>query len=213
MLYIKQFTFSPIQENTYVVYNDAKQAAIIDPGCYTDAEKETLVNYVADNRLSVHYLLNTHCHLDHVFGNKHIAKTYNVPLHLHPNEEVVLQYAPTSGLNWGMPFDNYTGKLIFITEKDSITLGTDVLQILSTPGHSPGSISFYASQDGFVISGDALFAGSIGRTDLPGGNQPQLLKSIHTQLFTLPPSTKVYSGHGATTSIGHEAATNPFFKN
>jgi hydroxyacylglutathione hydrolase len=212
MLHIKKFTFSPIAENTYVVYNDAKEAAIIDPGCYFDNEKDLLKGWLDGEDLSVKYLLNTHCHLDHVFGNKFLAEAYNLNLHCHKNEELLLTYAPTSGLKYNLPFDNYTGKLNFIDETNTITLGQDVLKIFFTPGHSPGSISFYAEKEKFIVSGDVLFQESVGRTDLPGGSMDVLLASIRTQLFTLPADVVVYSGHGEETTIGYEIKNNPFLK-
>ncbi len=210
MLFIKKFTFSPIAENTYVVYNEKKSAIIIDPGCYYDAEKDTLMNWINNEKLNVKYLLNTHCHLDHVFGNKFIAETFNLKVHCHKNEEIVLQHAPTSGLNFNLPFDNYTGELIFIDEEDTIDLDEDKLMIFFTPGHSPGSISFYAEKEKFIVSGDVLFKESIGRTDLPGGNMDILLQSIRSNLFVLPKDVVVYSGHGAETTIGYEINNNPY---
>jgi glyoxylase-like metal-dependent hydrolase (beta-lactamase superfamily II) len=151
---------------------------IIDPGCYFPEEKETLQNYITDNHLQPVYLLNTHCHLDHVFGNKFIAETYGLSLHIHPLEKEVLAFAPASGLMWNMPFDNYRGDCVWLNEGQKIKLGEDEINILFTPGHSPGSISFHVAPQSFVISGDVLFQGSIGRTDLPGGNQAVLLQSI-----------------------------------
>ncbi len=210
MLSVKSFEFSPIQENTYLIYNENKECLIIDPGCYFDHEKDELANYIVKMSLRPVMLLNTHCHLDHVFGNKFIADTYHLKLHIHPNEKPLLDYAPASGLMYNMPFDNYTGELVYLKEGQDIQLGDDRLNALLTPGHSPGSLSFYCEKEGFVISGDALFYRSIGRTDLPGGNLGTLLKSIREQLFVLPGETKVYSGHGPVTTIGEEKKHNPF---
>ncbi len=210
MLKIKSFEFSPIQENTYILYNELKECAIIDPGCYFDDEKDKLVDFIKEMDLKPILLLNTHCHLDHVFGNKFVAEKYDLKLHIHENEKRVLEFAPLSGLGYNMPFDNYNGEILFIKEGDIINIGPDKLLALLTPGHSPGSLSFYCEKDKFVISGDALFYGSIGRTDLPGGNHELLLKSIREQLFILPEETKVYSGHGQVTNIGEEKKSNPF---
>lgn len=210
MLKIRSFEFSPIQENTYIVYNELKECIIIDPGCYFDDEKEELAGFISEMDLKPVMLLNTHCHLDHVFGNKFVAEKYNLVLQIHPKEKPVLDYAPVSGLTYNMPFDNYKGEIIFFKEHDIIKLGEDSLQILDIPGHSPGSVSFYCEKDGFVLSGDALFYGSIGRTDLPGGNHEQLIKSIKEKLLVLPAETKVYSGHGPITNIENEKKFNPF---
>jgi len=155
-------------------------------------------------------LLNTHCHLDHVFGNKFVAETYGLTLQLHEKEKAVLAFAPTSGLMYNMPFDNYSGEFILLKEGDKISLGKDELEIIETPGHSPGSICFYCSKQNFVISGDVLFQRSIGRTDLPGGDHQTLLKSIRQKLFVLPDETVVYNGHGNSTLIGEEKKYNPF---
>jgi hydroxyacylglutathione hydrolase len=212
VLTLHSFCFSPIQENTYLLFNEQKQCIIIDPGCYFPEEKETLKDFIAAKGLEPVYLLNTHCHLDHVFGNKFIAETFGLTLHLHPLEKEVLAFAPASGLMWNMPFDNYQGDFIWLEDGQKITLGTDELEILFTPGHSPGSISFYVAKQSFIISGDVLFEGSIGRTDLPGGNHAILLQSIREKILSLPDATIVYSGHGAPTTVEQERKHNPFLK-
>src|SRR4051794_15566914 len=183
MLTVKIFTFSPVAENTYIIYNEVKQAIIIDPGCYFDEEKEKVKNFIDTNELLPVQLLNTHCHLDHVFGNKWVYETYDLELFIHPNEELVLNFATQSGQMWGLPFENYNGPLHFLENDDVINLGQNELQVLLAPGHSPGSICFYDEADHFVIGGDVLFKESIGRTDLPGGNHAALLESIRNQLF------------------------------
>ncbi|MBS1947360.1 MAG: MBL fold metallo-hydrolase [Bacteroidetes bacterium] len=211
MLTIKQFTFNPVQENTYVLYND-KDACIIDPGCYFGNERSALKHFIEEQKLVPKLLLNTHCHLDHVFGNKFIYEEYGLRLHLHQSEEQVLKFAPEAGLRWNMPFENYRGELIFLKEGDTIELDGDRLKVLFTPGHSPGSICFYCEAQKFIISGDVLFRMSIGRTDLPGGDFDTLISSINDQLFTLPDDVKVYAGHGEPTTIGFEKKNNPFLK-
>ena len=210
MLQIKSFEFSPIQENTYILYNEFNDCIIIDPGCYFEEEKESLADFIAGMALKPVLLLNTHCHLDHVFGNKFVAEKYGLTLQIHEGEKKVLDFAPASGLLYNMPFDNYAGEFNYLSEGDIIQLGNDELKVLFTPGHSPASISFYSEKDGFLISGDVLFNHSIGRTDLPGGNFEMLIKSIKTQLFVLPNETKVFSGHGPVTSIGQEKLENPY---
>lgn len=212
MLQIKSFVFSPIQENTYLLHNELKECVIIDPGCYFDEEKNALQDFITKSGLKPKMLLNTHCHLDHVFGNKFISETYRLTLHLHEKEKQVLSFAPTSGLMYNMPFDNYSGEFIFLKEGDKILLGDDALEIIEAPGHSPGSICFYCKKQHFLIGGDVLFQRSIGRSDLPGGNHQTLLNSIRQKLFVLPEETIVYSGHGQPTSIGVEKLYNPFLQ-
>ena len=210
MIHIKAFTFSPISENTYVLYNDAGKAVIIDPGCYFPAEEETLQNFITEKGLTPVSLLNTHCHLDHVFGNKWVHETYGLELYLHPNEAPMLELAPVSGERWGLPFQNYTGPLHFLNDGDTVLLGDTEIHVILAPGHSPGSICFYIPSQGDLMGGDVLFRGSIGRTDLPGGDTETLLTSIREKLWVLPDETVVYSGHGIKTTIGYEKRNNPF---
>ena len=210
MLKIKSFVFSPIQENTYLLYNEFNDCLIIDPGCYFPEEKDELKAFITQSGFKPKMLLNTHCHLDHVFGNKFVAETYELMLQLHEKEKHMLELAPTSGLMYDMPFDNYAGEYIYLKEGDIVKLGDDELKVIEAPGHSPGHICFYCAKQNFIICGDVLFNRSIGRTDLPGGDHETLLKNIREKLFVLPDETKVYSGHGPVTTIGEEKAENPF---
>ena len=217
MLSVKAFTFSPVQENTYVLYNEKNQCCIIDPGCYFPEERKELQAAIENGGLKPVLLMNTHCHLDHVFGNQFVYETWGLKLHIHPKEKPVLDFAPQSGIMWQLPFDNYKGPLEWLKENTTIKIGdneadNDRLEIRFTPGHSPGSVSFYHEAGGFIIGGDVLFNGSIGRTDLPGSNFNTLMNSIQTRFFTLPDETKVYSGHGPVTTIGFEKMNNPFVK-
>ncbi len=211
MLQIQLFTFNPIQENTYLLFNESGECAVIDPGCYFDEEKTEVKSFLETKGLTAKLLLNTHCHLDHVFGNKYIADTFGLQLQLHEKEQAVLAYAPTSGLMYNLPFDNYQGKFTLLKEGDIVKLGNDEMVCLETPGHSPGSLCFYCKKQGFVIGGDVLFQRSIGRTDLPMGDHATLIKSIQEKLFVLPPETVIYPGHGPSTTIGEEKRENPFF--
>lgn len=162
--------------------------------------------------LNVTRLLNTHCHLDHIFGNRLIAKTFNVGLEIHKLEQPVLDRSPQAGAMYNVPFEPSPMPARYMEEGEKITLGAYELEVLLTPGHSPGSVSFYCAQEQFVIAGDVLFYQSIGRTDLPGGHHQTLLNSIRQKLFVLPDAVKVYPGHGPATTIGFEKLHNPFLK-
>lgn len=210
MLQIKQFTFSQMAENTYVLYNENKQACIIDPGCYFSAEKVQLEGFITQMELKVEYLLLTHAHLDHVFGLKWAADTYGLKPYLHQNELKVLERGPVMASMYGMPFPAYEGEVNLIAGGDKITIGNDEFNVIYAPGHSPGHVCYYCAAQGFVIGGDVLFQRSIGRTDLPGGNHETLLNSIRTQLFILADDTVVHCGHGPSTTIGEEKRFNPF---
>jgi len=212
MLQIKSFTFNPVQENTYVLFDEKDACCIIDPGCYFGNERRTLEEFISEEKLAAKYLLNTHCHLDHVFGNKFVHDNYGLTLHIHEKEKIVLDNAPAAGLQWNMPFENYRGDLIFLKEGDTILINDDRLEVLLTPGHSPGSICFYCEAQRFIIAGDVLFRLSIGRSDLPGGDFDTLIKSIREKLFVLPDDVVVYPGHGESTTIGFEKKNNPFLK-
>lgn len=210
MITIQIFTFNPYQENTYVLSNQQKDCVIIDPGCYTAAEQNELKNYIHQNNLKPILLLNTHCHIDHVLGNKFVFDTYGLKPIIHKNEIPVLDSIPGYAPMFGMQYELSPVPEAFLEAGDKVMLGDEEFSVLFTPGHSPGSICFYHPKQQFVIGGDALFYGSIGRTDLPGGNYDTLISSIRTQLFSLPDEVKVYPGHGPATTIGWEKKHNPF---
>jgi hydroxyacylglutathione hydrolase len=210
MFQIKVFTFNPVQENTYLLYNEHNECIIIDPGCYYDHEKDELKSFIILNKLEPKILLNTHCHLDHVFGNKFIAEEYKLTLKTHPLEKTILEMAPTSGLMFNLPFDNYQGEVTYLEEGDRVSLRDDELEVIHAPGHSPGSICFYCAKQTFIIGGDVLFQNSIGRTDLPYGSHEDLIRNIKGKLFKLPGDVKVYPGHGPATTIGEEMKANPY---
>lgn len=210
MFLIKSFTFNPFQENSYVLYADSGDCIIIDPGCYQDHEKTILTNFIESEGLTPVMLVNTHCHLDHIFGNKYIAEKYNLKLKFHPDDQPVFDYAPTAGLMYDMAFDTYTGEIVYIHEGEKLKSGIDELEIIHVPGHSPGSICFYNVTQKFLIGGDVLFRNSIGRYDLPGGDGTLLISQIRSKLFLLPDEVIVYPGHGPETTIGYEKRNNPF---
>ena len=211
MAKIKSFVFNDFSENTYVVYDDTNECIIIDPGCNTPAEEMALQEFISQHGLTPKHLINTHCHIDHVLGNSFIHSLYQLPLESHKGEKIVLDSASQIAMMYGIPYTPSPDIEIYLSEGQYVHFGTTRLEIIDTPGHSPASISFYSQQDGILISGDVLFLGSIGRTDLPGGNFELLTSIIRQKLFSLPHDTKVYSGHGPATTIGHEIRTNPFF--
>ena len=206
------FTFNPFAENTYVLYDESKECIIFDPGCSNRDEQQQLTDFIESNGLTPVQLINTHCHIDHVLGNKFISEKYNLPLTSHQGESVILAMQPQVSTMYGVPYDPSPEITIFLEDGDSVTFGNTKLKVFFTPGHSPASISFYNEEEGIVLGGDVLFQGSIGRTDLPGGDFDTLAKSIREKLFVLPDDVVVYSGHGPSTTIGVEKRTNPFVK-
>jgi len=210
MISIKSFTFGPFEENTYILYDDTKQCVIIDPGCYDTNEKRELADFIESAQLKPVKLLNTHAHIDHMLGNNFVAGKYHVDLEMNSHDVELLKAAPTYGQMWGINAEPSPEPKTLLEEGDVVQFGDSALEVLFTPGHSEGSISFYNRDADFVIGGDVLFYGSIGRTDLPGGNFEILVQSIKEKLFPLGDVCKVYSGHGPVTTIGFEKANNPF---
>jgi glyoxylase-like metal-dependent hydrolase (beta-lactamase superfamily II) len=210
MLQVQQLTFNPFAENTYVLFNENKNAIIVDPGNYFPEEDKALLEFIEANDLSVKMLINTHCHIDHVFGNKFVCETFNIEPMFHKGEEVIFQNAPQAALKWGVELNHFTGKYSFISEDDSVKMNDDELVVIAAPGHSPGHICLYCKKQNFLIGGDVLFYESIGRTDLPFGNHEELIKNIKEKIFALPDETIVYAGHGQYTIIKHEKMHNPF---
>jgi glyoxylase-like metal-dependent hydrolase (beta-lactamase superfamily II) len=207
---IKAFVNNPYQENTYIVYDDSNECVIIDPGMYNAGEQNVVVNFIKEQSLKPVLLLNTHCHIDHVLGNKFIFNQYGLKPRFHQGELQLLQavpaYAPQQGINYELSPEPE----VFLPEFGTITFGNSAFELLFCPGHSPAHLCFYGKADGFIIGGDVLFKSSIGRIDLPGGNFDTLINSIKTKLFTLPDEVKVYPGHGPMTTIGFEKFYNPF---
>ena len=211
MLQIKSFAFNPFSENTYVVFNENRNAFIIDPGNFSDQETKILNQFIAEKKLSVKNVLLTHAHIDHVLGLQKAFDEYKVPVLMHELDQEILDRNPLDANRFGFFFKPFKGEISYLKENDILKLDEDEFKILHVPGHSPGSIAFYNEAENFMISGDVLFEGSIGRTDLYKGNSEQLLESITTKLFVLPDETKVYNGHGNPTAIGFERNHNTFF--
>lgn len=210
MLQIESLVYNSFQVNTYLVWNEHGDCLVVDPAFYSPDEIRAFDQHINSSGLSLKGQINTHCHVDHVLGVKHIQTAYGFPLQANSNEAGLLNNAPMMGEVFGLNVEAISGIAKSIGDKELIEIGSDSLKAILVPGHSPGSLSFYSREVGFVITGDALFQGSIGRTDLPGGDFDTLISSIRSGLLTLPPETIVYPGHGDPTTIGEEAANNPF---
>lgn len=210
MLQLHSATFNAFSENTYIIYNEDKDCWIVDPGMYEASEHAAFNDFIAQQGLKPQGIINTHAHIDHVFGVQALMDKYDIPFALHPLEGPVLAGAKGSAMLFGFRFDAAPQPTQVIKPGEQLMLGKDAVEVRLAPGHSPGSVVFYYPEGGWAIGGDVLFAGSIGRTDLPGGNHEQLLESIWSQVFTLPDETIVYPGHGPETTVGEEKRTNPF---
>jgi len=212
MITIQQFTFNPYQENTYVLYDETGECVIIDPGMYDASEQNALVRWIRETGLKPVLLLNTHCHIDHVFGNKFVFDNWGLKPRFHKGELPVLYAIPGYAPQMGMHYELSPEPEVFLEETGTVVFGNSELELIFAPGHSPAHLCFYAREDNFLIGGDVLFYSSIGRTDLPGGNHQQLLDNIREKLFVLPDGVEVYPGHGQITNIGYEKQNNPFLK-
>jgi glyoxylase-like metal-dependent hydrolase (beta-lactamase superfamily II) len=210
---VHQFTFNLFSENTYILTdNYSKDCIIIDPGCSNYYEQNILMDFIQNHQLKPVLLINTHCHIDHVFGNQWVKDTFKIPFYAHEKEMDNLHKLPMYAPMFGIPPFSSPFPDRYIDEKDIITFSKTTLKILFAPGHSAGSICFYHAESHQIISGDVLFRGSIGRYDLPGGNYHTLIKSIKEKLLPLPDQTIIYSGHGEPTTINEEKEFNPFLK-
>lgn len=210
MIKVKALVFNPFQENTYLLSDETNECIIMDAGCYTDQEFDLLVNYLQKNGLKPVKLVNTHCHVDHVLGIRKLIEKYNIPFEAHPDEDQIISEAVTHGRVFGFNVVQPPFPTKYLREGDEVKFGNSSLKVLEAPGHSPGSIALYSPESNFVVTGDVLFKGSIGRTDLTGGDYDQLISNIYKKLLSLDHSTVVYPGHGPATTIGEEIMTNPF---
>ncbi len=196
-----------------MVWDSQKKAVLIDPGCYTTAEQQSLLRFIEQEELHLVRLLNTHCHIDHVLGNAWAKATFGLELGIHPKDEPTLRAVESYAPSYGFPEYKPAEPDYFLDENEAIRWGTDgYLEVRFTPGHAPGHVVFWSEKDGFCINGDVLFQGSVGRTDLPGGDMATLVQSIRSQLYTLPDQTVIYCGHGPETTVANEKKYNPFVR-
>lgn len=212
MISIQQFAFNPYRENTYVLFDESSECVIIDPGMSDANEQNQLVQFIKENKLKPVLLLNTHCHIDHVLGNKFVYDNWSLKPQFHAGELPILQAIPGYAPQMGFDYELSPEPEVFLRETGTVKFGNSQLELIFAPGHSPAHLCFYAAGDNFLIGGDVLFYTSIGRTDLPGGNHAQLINSIKNNLFILPDDCRVYPGHGQFTTIGFEKQHNPFLQ-
>ena len=210
---IKKFIFNPVEVNCYLLWDETKEAVLIDCGALFPAEKEELKNFVAENGLTIKHYLNTHLHFDHIFGNPFIEKEFGIACEANdgdwPWAETIAERVARFGLRYK---ENIPALGRVLHDGDVITFGNQTLEAIHVPGHSPGSLAYYLRSENMLFSGDALFQGSIGRTDFADADFDTLITSIKEKLFTLPDETVVYPGHAGTTTIGFEKQYNRFLK-
>ena len=206
---VQIFPGNPIQQNGSIVYNEQGDAVIIDPSCYDRYEQQQWIDFIQENNLKIHAVLNTHCHIDHITGNAFFVDRFNVPLMAHKEELFTLSFADRSAQMYGlMAYVPSPEPTDYLTDNQILKFGNLELKVIFGPGHSVGHVAFYSEADHLLIGGDILFKGSFGRVDLPGGSIDVLKKTIFERIFTLPDNTVVYPGHGPTTTIGEEKRTN-----
>lgn len=210
MIQIKKFTFNPVQENTFIVFDETNECVIIDAGCYYDYEQKELDDFILKNKLNPVRLINTHCHFDHIMGVTHCRTKYNLKFETHFDELPLVKQAVAHGSMFSIPVSPIDQPDGYFDDNDIIKFGNSGLKVISAPGHSPGGVVFYEENQKILIAGDVLFYGSIGRTDLPGGSFEELTGNIKNKLLVLPEETIVYCGHGQETTIGFEKINNPF---
>ena len=210
MIKIKCLTFNPFMENTYILFDESNDAIIIDPGCYERSEKEALKNFIVSNNLNPVKLLNTHGHIDHVLGNSFVKNEFGLKLTIASQDLETLNSVAIYAPNYGFQQYEPTTPDEFIDEGDIISFGNSQLDVIFLPGHAPGHIAFYNKEQNLCIGGDVLFEGSIGRTDLPGGDFDTLIDSIKSKLFKFADEMIIYPGHGNSTTLGQEKRHNAF---
>lgn len=210
---LRTFVFNPVEENTYVLYDETGECVIIDAGCFYPNEKQQLQQFISEKNLTVKHLINTHLHFDHCFGASFVIETYGTGIQAHRGDEEFLKRLPEQAARFGFKLTETPPPISkYIEENDVISFGHQSLKAIHVPGHSPGSLVFYSEEQGCAFVGDVLFQRSVGRTDLPGGDFELLKHGIQTKLYTLPDETRVFSGHGPETSIGFEKRNNYYIQ-
>jgi len=212
MIQLKSFYFNDLRECSYILWDETGESVIVDPGCYTESEQERLVKFIEQNNLKPVKLLNTHGHFDHIMGNAFVITKWQIPSYIHKEDKHHLLRAKQYTEMFGYKIEQPPVDTIDLEDGANVNFGNSTLRVIHTPGHSKGGVSLVSDDDKFVITGDSLFAGSIGRTDLPGGDYDVLMDSLLNKIVKLGEDYKVYPGHGPATTIGNELATNPFLR-
>ncbi len=210
MIKVQKFVFNPFSENSFLLYDETGECVLADMGSYTVDEKKKVLYFIENNRLKPVMIVNTHCHVDHVLGNSFFKNKFKIINAAHADDEFLLENAVETGKIFGLEVEAPPKSDVYLQEGKRISFGNSFLEIIHVPGHSPGSVALYSKDDNFILTGDVLFNGSIGRTDLPGGDYDTLIRSIREKLLELPDDVLVYCGHGAETTIGEEKVNNPF---
>ena len=210
MIKVEKFVVNPLSENSFILSDETKECIFIDPGFYYDEEYQEIKDYVRENNLKPVKITNTHCHFDHIMGVEFVRNEFKIPFYAHADDVFWVEKAVAQGQMFGFEMNPVAPVDAFLSENEFVEFGNSRLQIIHVPGHSPGHVVFYNEKDKILIAGDVLFYGSIGRTDLPGGNYEKLISNIKNKLFVLPDDTTVFCGHGPETKLGFEKRTNPF---
>ena len=209
---IKKFTFNPVSVNAYLLWDETKEAVLIDPACFYPSEEAELSRFVESEGVTIVHLLNTHGHFDHLMGNRFAEAKWGLKCKIHPGDAPMTGQARKHAVLFGITMTDPSSDVESLAEGDVITFGNSSLSVIHVPGHSPGSVAFYDEKDQIVVVGDILFEGSVGRTDLPGGNHSQLISGIKEKLLSLDDQVVVYPGHGGHTTVGWEKRTNPYLR-
>jgi hydroxyacylglutathione hydrolase len=210
MIKIEKFVVNPLQENTFLLFDETGECILIDPGFHFKQEHDEIREFIEDHHLKPVMIANTHAHFDHIMGVEFIRREYGIPFRIHPDDKFWIDRAIDQARMFGFEMEPVGPPDSCFTDGDTLSFGHTILRILHVPGHSPGHVVFFSGSDKILIAGDVLFYGSIGRTDLPGGDYHTLISGIKSKLFLLPEDTKVYCGHGPETSLGFEMSSNPF---
>jgi hydroxyacylglutathione hydrolase len=210
MITVRKFVVNPLGENSFIISDETGECIFIDPGFYYEEEFDEIKDYISQNQLVPVKITNTHCHFDHIMGVEFIRDEYGIPFQAHADDLFWIERAVEQAKMFGFSMQPVKPIDSFLVEGEKILFGNTELEIINIPGHSPGHVVFYNKVENFIIAGDVLFYGSIGRTDLPGGNYNDLISNIKNKLFSFPDETKVYCGHGPETTLGFEKKTNPF---